>query len=342
MDATTIAIDLAKRHFEVAIAADKRIAHRRLTRGQFERLLRQHPPTRLVLEACGSAHHWARCACQVGHAVRLLPPHHVSVYRRGDKTDRRDCLALLEADRAYGLPSVPVKSPEQQALQHLHRVRQQWMRDRTAHLNTLRGILREYGHDIPLGASKVIPTVHALLEDAESGIPFSLRPTLAALCEQVRALEARVKAIERELEDQAERDPVVVRLRAIPGIGLLTSTACVASCGDVQGFKSGRRFASRIGLAPKERSSGDRRRLGRISKRGDAYLRTLFVHGARSVLRQAKRPTTTDPLLLWARQLEQRVGHNKAAVALANKLARIAWAVWHDGTEYQTRPRRAA
>jgi transposase len=342
MDATTIAIDLAKHHFEAVICAGGAITHQRLTRGQFERLLRKHPPTRLVMEACGTAHHWARTARAAGHEVRLIPPHYVSAYRRRDKTDRLDCVALLEADRAYGLPSVPVKSPDQQAVQHLHRVRQQWMRDRTAHLNTLRGLLREYGHDIPLGATKVIPAVYALLEDAENGLPFSLRPTLAALCEQVRALEARVTEIERELERQAAQDPVVVRLRSVPGIGLLTATACVASCGDVQGFDSGRKFASRIGLAPKEHSSGDRRRLGRISKRGDAYLRTLFVHGARSVLCHARRPTVTDPLLLWARQLEQRVGHNKAAVALANKLARIAWAVWHDDTEYQIRPRRAA
>jgi len=219
----------------------------------------------------------------------------------------------------------------QQVLVTLYRFRSGWLAARTAHINTLRGLLRELGLVIPVGAEKVLPQVRALIADADSGVPDALRPVLAAACEEIRALSERIKMTERQIEAIAEQTPTVARLRSVPGIGLLIATALVAFIGDVQRFPSGRHLASYLGLTPREYSSGLKRRRGRISKRGDAYLRMLLIHGARSVLCHAHKAQDHDRLRSWALRLEKRVGHNKAAVALANKLARIAWAVWkHD------------
>jgi transposase len=203
-------------------------------------------------------------------------------------------------------------------------------------VNTLRGLLRELGIVIPEGIEKVLPQVRLLVADAESGLPDSLRGTVAAACSEIESLGERIRDVERQLEALAEQTPVVERLRSVPGIGLMTSTALVAFVGDVQRFPSGRHFASYLGLTPREYSTGLRHRLGRISKRGDSYLRLLLVHGARSVLCHAKKSTSHDRLRTWALSLQKRSRHNKAAVALANKLARIAWAVWKRDREYES------
>ena len=187
---------------------------------------------------------------------------------------------------------------------------------------------------IPVGAEKVLP--RALIGDADSVIPDALRGVLAAACEEIQALSERIKITERQIEAVAEQTPLVALLRSIPGIGLLTATALVAFVGEIQRFPSGRHFASYLGLTPREYSSGLRRRLGRISKRGDSYLRMLLIHGARSVLCHAKQTDDHDRLRTWALGLEKRIGHNKAAVALANKLARIAWAVWKHGRSFES------
>jgi transposase len=229
---------------------------------------------------------------------------------------------------------VPVKSVTQQVLCSLHRFRSGWLACRTAQINTLRGLLREVGLVIPVGVEKVLPQVRALIADADSGIPDTLRPVLSTACEEIEALSDNIKMTERQLELLAEQIPAAKRLRSIPGIGLLPATALVAFIGDIQRFSSGRRFGSYLGLTPREYSSGLRRRLGRISKRGDAYLRMLLIHGARSVLCHAKKAQQHDRLRRWALALQKRSGHNKAAVALANKLARIAWAVWKHDRDY--------
>jgi transposase len=197
-------------------------------------------------------------------------------------------------------------------------------------------LLREFGVIIPIGARHVRPAVGAILADADSGVPSLLRPALADAVEEIREIETRLRAIEHQLEAVAEQMPVVSGLRSIPGVGLLTATALVATVGDVQRFPSARHFASYLGLTPREYSSGHQRKLGAISKRGDRYVRMLLIHGARAVLCHAKTKTapTPDRLRAWALQLERTRGHNKAAVALANKLARIAWAVWKMGRPY--------
>lgn len=279
------------------------------------------------------AHYWGRVAQRHGHTVTLVPPAYVRPYVRRNKTDRADAEAILEAVRAGQMPSVPVKRVEQQALVGLHRVREQWMTTRTARINTLRGILREHGILLPPGAGAALLAVPTILEDTEAPLPMHLRLVLASVHAEVRAIEARIADLERELRALAQADPVVTRLRTIPGIGLLTATALVGSVGHIHAFRRARQFASWLGLTPREHSSGTRRRLGGISKRGDVYLRCLFTHGARAVLVAAHRRRRLGQSLTrlhhWALSVRERRGHNKATIAVANKLGRIVWAVWH-------------
>jgi transposase len=334
MDATTVAVDLAKTVFELAIAnAQWRItARQRLNRPQFARFLAQTPPTHVVMEACGMAHHWGRVAQRHGHRVTLVPPAYVRPYVRRNKTDRADAEAILETVRSGQIPSVPVKQIEQQALVAVHRVREQWMTTRTARINTLRGILREQGILLPAGARAALHTVPTILEDAETPLPRHLRQVLASVHAEVRAIEARIADLERELRALAEADPVVTRLRTIPGIGLVTATALVGTVGHIHAFRRARPFASWLGLTPREHSSGPRRRLGSITKQGDVSLRCLLTHGARAVLLTAQRRATSGQPLTrlhhWAVTVRDRRGHNKATIAVANKLGRIVWAVW--------------
>lgn len=336
---SVVAIDLAKNVFEIAVSeVPGRVARRhRLKRLELAAFLAALPPATILFEACGSSHHWARKAAQFGHRVELLPPHRTAHYRQGSKTDRNDTKAMLEAFRNEDLFPVPVKSVEQQTLAWLHRLRQGAMTTRTARLNTLRAILRELGETLPVGAAEVVPRAWAFVEDAESVVPPLLRPHLAALCTEIRELESRRDALERDLDRLGQGIEAVRHLRSVPGIGPLTATALVAFVGTIHRFASARRFASYLGLVPKEFSSGETRRLGRISKQGDTYLRTLLIHGARSILNAAKRKTRPDDLARWALGIEATRGHNKAAVALANKLARIAWSVWRDDRDYEPR-----
>ena len=254
------------------------------------------------------------------------------------KTDQADARAILEAFRNEEIHPVPVKSVPQQTLTALHRLRSQWLSERIARLNTVRGLLREFGVFLPVGAHHVVPRVWELVEDADSGLPEALRAPLAEACLEIRDLEQRVQTCERQLQALAKQTPQVQRLKTIPGIGLLTATALVAFVGDVQRFPTARHFSSYLGLTPRERSSGQVRRLGRISKRGNPYLRTLLVQGARSVLWSAKRKESPDRLQAWALRSEKALGQNKAAVAVANKLARIAWALWRHEERYQSQP----
>ena len=340
MHATTVAVDLAKEVFELAFAdADYRIVQRkRLSRRTFAQALGNCGPLRVVMEACGSAHYWARRFRAQGHEVRLLPARDVRPYVRRNKTDRTDAAGLLEADRCAQIDAVPIKSPEQQGVQALHRIREQLKAQRTATINLLRGVLREFGIVIALGAAKVRPAVLAALEDGENELPMPLRHTLGEMLNRLAELTRAMNAIEQQLETYADTDPVCQRYQQAPGIGVLTATALRASCGPLDRFPSGRHFAAWMGLAPREHSSGNQRRLGRISKRGDGYLRMLLIHGARATLRAARvreqHQQSLNRLQTWALALQQRVGHNKAAVALANKLARRLWAMEHHHTDF--------
>jgi transposase len=340
MKDTTISVDVAKSVFEIAVSLHPgHVAEtHRLPRPRFAPFFASRAPTTVVMEACGMAHHWGRELQNQGHRVVLLPPHAVRPYVPRNKTDRTDAKGILEAFRNQAIHPVPVKTVSQQALAALHRLRSRWMAARTSRINTVRGVLREFGVPIPLGSRQVVPAVRLALEDADSGLPDSIRPALATACDEIRDLEVRIAVVERQVESLARETPVVATLRSVPGIGLLTATALVAVVGDAARFPSGRHFASFLGLTPRESSTGLRRRLGAISKRGDSYLRMLLIHGARSVLCHAKKTDTHDRLRTWALDREQRRGHNKAAVALANKLARIVWAIWTKGVPYQESP----
>jgi transposase len=334
MKSTTIAVDLSKSVFEVAVSnqAGKVRERKRLTRAGLTRFFAEHQPATVLMEACGSAHHWARRFQQLGHTVVLMPPHAVRPYVPRNKTDRADAKGLLEAHRNEEIKPVPVKSVDQQALASLHRLRAGWIATRTARLNALRGILRELGIVIPIGARNVLPEAESRLSDGT--VPRLLAPSLAAACVEIKALEDRIETVERQLATIGDQLPAVRRLMTVPGIGLLTATALFAFVGDARRFPSGRHFASFLGLTPRERSSGPKRVLTRISKRGDAYLRTLLIHGGRAVLAALSKKTPRDPFRTWALKTRDRRGPNKAAVALANKMARRAWAVWTRDTDF--------
>ncbi|MBB1062189.1 IS110 family transposase [Marilutibacter spongiae] len=337
MHATTVAIDLAKEVFELAFAdgQGRVIERKRLSRRAFARVLERRPPLRVLMEACGSAHYWGRRFERQGHAVRLIPARDVRPYVRGNKTDRHDVAGILEADRCGDIHPVPVKTPGQQGIQAQHRLREHLKRERTATINLLRGILREFGLAIPLGASRVPAAVRDALEDGDNELPMALRHSVADQVQRLAQLTADMTAIESRLAESASRDVAVQRYRSVPGIGLLTATALRASAGDLSRFRNGRQFAAWLGLTPREHSSGHKRRLGGLTKRGDVYLRTLLIHGARAVLQAARvkqrRGQALDPLRQWALAVQDTRGHNVAACALANKLARRLWAMEHHG-----------
>jgi transposase len=330
--ATRIAVDLAKSVFEIVVSDQPgKVSDRhRLPRGTLLEFFANRPAATVVMEACGSAHFWARKIESLGHRVVLLPPAQVRPYVLRNKTDRTDTRGILEAHRNEDIHPVPIKSIEQQALTSLHRIRSAWVAERTAKINSLRGLLRELGLVMPLGAKKAVPHAWAFIADEDSGIPDTLRPVFAELCEEIRQLEA-----------VAKQSPAAARLRTIPGVGLLVATGVLAFIGDMQRFPSGRHFASYLGLTPRESSSGLRRSLGGITKRGDCYLRTMLIHGARAALVHAHRKPAPDQLRDWALRLEHTIGSKRASVALANKMARIVWAVLKHDRDFRSTPMAA-
>lgn len=334
MSSVTIAVDLAKNVFEIAVSPRPgQITERhRLTRARFERFWIDRPPARVVMEACATAHHWGRHLQQLGFEVVLLPPHYVRPYVRRNKTDRADCEALLEALRCAGIHPVALKSEDQQAITALHRMRSQWMATRTARINAIRGVLSEFGVSRATGASRFLRELPVLLQERSEEIPSRVRTLIWATYEEIRSIEERMQTAERELTQMLQEEPTIAALQQIPGIGLLTATAMYASVGDVHSFRSGRHMASWLGLTPRESSSGNRRRLGRISKQGDPYLRMLLIHGARSALlvaqKRRKEGAHLSRLQRWALEKADTGHHNRATIALANKMARILWAVW--------------
>ncbi len=337
MNTTQVSVDLAKSVFEIAVSFRPGHVHERhrLTRSRFHSFFAERESVEVLMEACGTAHHWGRELQAMGHRVRLLPPGDVSRYRDGNKTDRSDAKALLEAARNEAIDTVPVKSVDQQAIAALHRLRSGYLQTRTARINAVRGHLREFGVSIPAGAKQVIPHAHRALDD--DVVPGYLRHALEEVLDEIEALSTKAKALQRTLERLAEHMPDAVLLMTVPGIGVLTATALVSFVGDVRRFRSSRHFAAYLGLTPREFSSGSARRLGRITKRGNSYVRMLLIHGARSALRAGSVAQVPDDLRAWALELQRRKGHNVAAVALANKLARVAWRVWRDQRPFERR-----
>ena len=336
MKLTPVGVDLSKSVFQLSIADETHsaIARRRLSRAQFLRWLATNKPAHLVMEACGTSHYWGRTARELGHQVTLLHAGYVKAYVRRNKTDSADADALLQAVRDRDLKPIPIKSETQQALQSLHRVREQWKSARVARINEARALLGEFGVVIPKG----VAGLKALLVEGIEHVPGLLRTTLSELVGEIGELERRLQRLDHELKAYAAHDEACQRLLQITGVGVTTATAAVARVGSIHHFPRGRSFASWLGLTAREYSSGQTRRLGRITKRGDRYLRTLLIHGARSALLNARRKASNQQPLTrmerWAITTEQRVGHNRAAVALANKMARVIWAVWTREAEF--------
>lgn len=336
MKVTTYAVDLAKNVFQVHgyDAHGHRVLVKRLRRTAFRRFFCvEARPCEVVMEACGSAHHWGRELESWGFRVGLLAPQHVKALVIGDKTDANDCDAIYEASRRAKVRRVPVKTVAQQEVQALHRVRERQKKARTALLNQVRGLLSEVGLIAPKGVAALGRLVAEQLEDAENGLTPGVRQLIAALWEERRELEARIAQVERTLVAVHETTEITQRWSAIPGIGVLTATAALASLGDGRQFTRGRQCSAWLGLVPRVHSSGERRRLGGITKRGDGYLRTLLVHGARAAVLATR--GKDDAHSRWIRDLVARRGHNRAVVAVANKNARILWAMLVHGSEYR-------
>jgi len=337
MNRTIIAVDLAKDVFEVAVSRfpGRVQQHRRLTRTGMVKYFTSIDPARVVMEACSGAHYWGRRLREIGHEVVLLPPQYIRPYVRRNKTDRADAKGILEAYRNEEIQPVPIKSPVQQAMAALHRIRSTWVSARRARHNLVRATLRELGILIPLGSRHVAAEALLQLEDPESPIPQLLRPTLHSAVREIIDLNERIASVDRELIGLSVQIPAVELLLTIPGIGVITATALIAHTGDLTRFRSGRHFASYLGLTCRESSSGRIRRLGRISKQGNTYLRTLLVQCGCTLLMASKRKESTDPLRAWGEKIREKRGWNIAKVAIANKLARYAWAVAGRGEVYR-------
>lgn len=335
MNITTIGIDLAKNVFQVH-GVDERgkvVLRKQLKRTQMIAFFVNLPRCLIGMEACASAHFWARQLMQLGHTVKLMAPQFVKPYVKTNKNDAADAEAICEAVSRPNMRFVPVKNAEQQALLGLHRARQGFIVERTAQANQLRGLLAEFGLVLPKGFKALTTKLPDILQNAENGLPGMSRELFARLFEHFRELDRQVKELDAHLQAWHRDDAASQRLHAIPGIGPLTASALVASVGNASTFKSGRQFAAWLGLVPRQDSTGGKERLLGISKRGDTYLRTLLIHGARAVLRHVNRHA--DSAQGWLGRLAKRRNHNIAAVALANKNARIVWALLRRGTDYQ-------
>jgi transposase len=337
MESTVIAVDLAKSIFEIAVSRSPGVVseRHRIGRKEFASFFGNRHAAIVLLEACASSHDWARKIARFGHQVLLIPPHQVRRYVNGNKTDRADAKALLEAYRNAEIRFVPVKSEAHQGVAGLHCLRSGWMATRTARINETRGLLREFGHILPAGASRFVERAGKIVGDLGNNVPAPLRSGLDLVLAEIVDLERRIAAIETAIRAVAKETPVIQRLLSIPGVGLLSATAAWASITDATRFPSGRHLAKSLGLTPREHSSGNRRWLGHITKRGDTYLRMLLIHGGRSVVQAATKKKIPSRLEAWAIDRAKAIGHNRAAVGVANKLARLIWAVWTKGVDYQ-------
>jgi transposase len=331
---TTVGLDLAKNVFHLIGCNErgKEVKRKMLKRGQVLAYFANLPPCLIGMEACASAHYWARQLKDLGHEVRLIPPQHVKAYVRGNKNDYNDARAIAEAVRRPDMRFVAVKTVEQQDVQALHRLREARVGERTALCNQMRGLLAEYGIVLPQGVGAVRKRVPELLEEAENGLSDFFRPLLGDCYQQLKELDAHIDFYTQALKEHARDNDAVQRLQTIPGFGPVVASVFHAFVGDGQGFGKGRDLSAALGLVPKQHSSGGKTVLLGISKRGDRYLRSLLVHGARSVVRRAV--GKDDRLSRWINRLRSTRGYNKAAVALANKMARIGWAILRHNSVY--------
>ena len=339
---TTVGLDLAKSVFQVhgADQDGRPVVRKKLRRAQVLGFFAELPPCLIGLEACASAHYWARELQALGHEVRLIPPQYVKPFVKTNKNDASDAEAICEALIRPTMRFAPIKSAEQQSVLMLHRARELLVRQKTMLINALRGHCGELGIVVAQGASRVAELI-AIIEDQEDDrIPALAREALGYLVGQLRMVQAQVLGLEKKLKTWHRANEASRRLETIPGVGVITATALVATIGDASQFRSGRQLAAWLGLVPRQHSSGGKERLGRISKRGDGYLRKLLVHGARTVLLWSRRKKETRSL--WLEALLARRPTNVVLVAMANKTARVVWALLSRGEAFRTDPQLAA
>ena len=327
MEITTVGIDLAKNVFQVhGINKHGKVElKKQLKRDQMAAFFVKLPTCLVGIEACGSAHHWARKLQTMGHTVRLIAPQFVKPYVKTNKNDVADAEAICEAVGRPNMRFVPIKNIEQQAVLALHRIRQGFIKARTAQANQIRGLLAEFGLIIPQGIGHIATRVPELIEDATNELPGSFRLLVQRLLDQLKVLDKQVIELESQIKTWHRESELSQKLEQIPGIGPVTASALVATIGNAKSFENGRQLAAWLGLVPKQHSTGGKSRLQGISKRGDTYLRTLLIHGARSAILAAQRKAQQADS--WLTKLLQRRSPNVVAVALANKNARIIWAL---------------
>ena len=332
-----VGIDLAKNIFQLhgVDRHGKAVWRRRLTRDKWLKVLlgKVEPGCEIGMEACAGAHHWARQLQAKGFTVRLIAPQFVKPYVKSNKNDANDAEAVCEAMSRPSMRFVAIKTVGQQDIQAIHRVRSELIGQRTSKANQLRGLVAEYGLVAPQQLARLRAAVPVWLEDAENGLTSRFRELLNGLWDDLKTLDRRVAELDREIDVIAQSDPVAKRLQQLRGVGPMVATALVATVGNAEQFANGRQMAASLGLTPKQHSSGGKDRLLGISKRGDAHLRSILIHGARAVIRTAKEKD--DRLSQWVTSLAARRHPNVAAAALANKTARIAWAMLRHGTNYE-------
>ena len=331
-----VGIDLGKNVFHV-VAMDVQghiVRRRKYTRPQLFALFRSIPPCLVGMEACASAHYIARTLKELGHDARLMPAQYVKPYLRTQKNDFLDAEAICEAVGRPTMRFVPIKTREQLELQAVHRVRDRLVGRRTAVSNQIRGLLVEHGITMRQGRGGLRGVVQDLLEEENTAVSPAMRTLIAGLWAEWQSTDSAVRNLTQELEALAKKDPACQRLMTVPGVGPLVATATIAAIADGSAFGRGRDFAAWLGLVPRQMSTGGKTRLGGITKRGNTYLRRMFIHGARSFKMNGNR--STHQIGAWLDDLEQRTHKNVATVALANKLARIAWSVLANETEYRS------
>lgn len=340
MKLTTIGLDLAKNVLQVHGVNEKgkAVLKKQLKRTQVLAFFANLTPCRIGMEACGSAHYWARKLQALGHTVQLIAPQYVKPFVKRNKNDAADAEAICEAMMRPNMPAVPIKNASQQAILSVHRARQGFVKARTAQANQIRGLLAEYGIVIAQGIGNITKRVPEILEDGENDLPGSFRLLIERLLDHLRALDRQVGELEVQVQLWHRDHSASQKLAKIPGVGPMTASAMVASIGDARNFKNGRQLAAWLGMVPRQHSTGGKSTLLGISKRGDTYLRTLLIHGARAVIRVSARKPNAEP---WLKNLLARRHKNVAAVALANKNVRTIWALLAHERDYEsgyTRP----
>lgn len=337
MKFSKIGLDLAKTIFHLACLNehDQLVNKKRLHRAQVLPYFARLEPCRIGMEACASAHYWARELIKLGHDVKLIPAQHVKPLVQGNKNDYNDALAIAEALSRPNLHFVAVKSPEQQDLQSLHRVRQRCIQARTALSNQLRGLLGEYGISFGKGLAQLRRQLPQIMDEMEKEFSGSFMRLLNQCYQQLQELDNHITYYTGLIEQHAKADEASGRLQTIPGFGPIVTSVFLSVVGHGEGYRRGRDVSASLGLVPRQHSTGGKHKLLGISKRGNSYLRSLLIHGARAYAIQAEK--RKDALSLWVTRLKERRGFNKAVVALANKMARMGWAILHYGSVYEPR-----